>query len=902
MATSEIAEQASVVTYLGQALKAEPNRWMEAYSKLLKMKGPPLPSAKAAEFKKVNFWQAMKVKMAAGDYNAIDEMCSPNLLDVLRDGNLPNISQFDEGDHTELLAKAVLLPAASALPGIKTKDAECGGGLLISPWLTHIISHMKKMQLPEHVIAPMVHIDIILQHADNYALPAPLDANLVDAVVYMTRPHEQHADAADLTQEIRRWFVTVSTSDKTKDTEWAKLVARLQLPVLNHHTTERVSAQLQQAIKDQDVKLTREYIKTLQRKGVKEDDSHLKSAYEYLGKARQNVDARLEAAFNANNPEKLRQELEANSVNYTPSAFSLWSSVHMGLQRVLDTKAEVPDPVEAMTVALNSPTGSFRSVSDAYSGLKGELAAIATTTLQMVDTPCPDTTKPQDILTGVTTTLHGLRESIEGAFLQICRSISEPPSFVCTVLAKPEDAGNCEIDNDLLIEAASAEKVLNWIGPIRKLVDVGLLCLFTQHIDDPGANLGPSPSHASIFRGASENVKGSEGLVTLVGNIRSMPKQVKEWTAKDAVSFLSDIAKSSAPLLFEQLTVSLRRVVASRAIEVMSKLEGACWDTGAYDGLLDDVELLQADAGFQTKFAKFIDENIPTALGTKDLSDALVSSENSWWTSCASWGNVEALCKQAQDAGWKNAELITLATERIGGVSDRLKFNEEAILKITDLAKSTTGERLAKHIPSAVKMKDAIEAVNAEVIAFNKTVLVLEQLVALKNHADPFNFSSTIQEMVEKSFPKCKKGSTHFRLAVEATLGVVKTQTMPMPGEIAEPEKPLPDAGGDVAESHGASADSTAAAPAAEDPNKEDAAKDNDAGVAKGTASASAGSDYSNESAEAPALVPNALSLLFSASGDSGNSIQQRTTYFGMRFPPPPPPFPIPLSQPRFFK
>ena len=193
------------------------------------------------EFTRFHFQHSVKKAISDETFNVLDSLIHTNLLAEVRE--VPEmmcaISQFPEEAQPELLAKALLLPCATALACL-TRDDESGGGLMMKPLLSHLcptsttVAPNLSDNFPELISLSLKHIHVVLKNADNFALAVPSE-DLVAAVEFFTCPiaEAEQGKGLPLDEEVRRWFQAITVADRCRSSAWYKLVARLREPILH---------------------------------------------------------------------------------------------------------------------------------------------------------------------------------------------------------------------------------------------------------------------------------------------------------------------------------------------------------------------------------------------------------------------------------------------------------------------------------------------------------------------------------------------------------------------------------------------------------------------------------------------------------------------------------------------
>lgn len=168
-------ELQSALRYLYTEMKADSIRWIDAYANLKAAKGfVGVPPDKIKHLDEVHFQHQVKIAMTANDWDTFDQLIAPGLLPEARGDHPVSIASFPELDHEGILAKAVLLPAASQLANL-TDEGGVGGS---SPFVDHIIGAGDRLGLPSGVRTVLTHIRLVLQYLNIFSLPSPLDDGL----------------------------------------------------------------------------------------------------------------------------------------------------------------------------------------------------------------------------------------------------------------------------------------------------------------------------------------------------------------------------------------------------------------------------------------------------------------------------------------------------------------------------------------------------------------------------------------------------------------------------------------------------------------------------------------------------------------------------------------------------
>ena len=141
------------------------------------------------ELKRNNFHHTVKRALKDENFGCLESVIIPGLLAELR--SVPEgwstIADFPEQDHPDLLAKAFLLPVASALANLAREEQT--GTIVLPPLLGHVAEMAKINELPRVVKTTLEHVRLVLSYADNFSL-SDIPQALVEAVIFVTRPLE----------------------------------------------------------------------------------------------------------------------------------------------------------------------------------------------------------------------------------------------------------------------------------------------------------------------------------------------------------------------------------------------------------------------------------------------------------------------------------------------------------------------------------------------------------------------------------------------------------------------------------------------------------------------------------------------------------------------------------------
>lgn len=149
----------------------------------------------------------------------------------------------------------------------------------------------------------------------------------------------------------------ISTAEKMRDKLWARLVTRLQEPVLNHQTSQRTITQLRQAVTDGHIKHVKELMLVLTRKGATPETCPvLTDAIKVVHDNVADVEELLHKALQMHNPAKVDTELKGNPELFSRDVFQLWAAASIAAQCVLDARADCVVVVDGADTAILAPT------------------------------------------------------------------------------------------------------------------------------------------------------------------------------------------------------------------------------------------------------------------------------------------------------------------------------------------------------------------------------------------------------------------------------------------------------------------------------------------------------------------------------------------------------------------
>ena len=249
-------------------MKVAPDRWIACFEQL------PDDADRTLEMKKHYFLQTAKL---AAEKNVDDFKAILNMAPLSEASHANCIMQpkFDltQGLKVEVVCNALLLPFLSRLVN-DTRRCSDTGLCVLPEFVQTVLSWTMDgpdFEMPGVVKTAIGHVRTCLNFKDmvDIILPSPLPMKILEATRWMTKPLmvplASSATAAPGTpaaapgtpgagsgpsgiggsssgksaieEEVRRWFVTVVKSDKTKDSEWSLLLARLQVPVMNYETS-----------------------------------------------------------------------------------------------------------------------------------------------------------------------------------------------------------------------------------------------------------------------------------------------------------------------------------------------------------------------------------------------------------------------------------------------------------------------------------------------------------------------------------------------------------------------------------------------------------------------------------------------------------------------------------------
>ncbi len=263
----------------------------------------------------------------------------------------------EEEVQADVQANQLGLPLAGALPKV-TKDPVNGTTqlpelvqALLSSYQPDDPSHHRITLCPD-VERPVEALHTILKYVDCMHVPQPFPEDLAKAVSYVTDPVPPSTGSKlSRGEEIRRWFTVVTTNEQTSKSDWARLIARLQEPLLVERTTLNMIMQLRQAVEEKAWKSVVVALYTLEQRGIRAGGgsggpggsaisahTDVEAAAAALQTVRNDFEGRSAAAIAASNVAALSTCLKESDGVCTKEHQTAWQVIGHLLQTTMDAK------------------------------------------------------------------------------------------------------------------------------------------------------------------------------------------------------------------------------------------------------------------------------------------------------------------------------------------------------------------------------------------------------------------------------------------------------------------------------------------------------------------------------------------------------------------------------------